>query len=424
MKRRHLGSKALLACLLAGTGVAAGANTAELNALSLESSPEAPAATGTPSRLFLELAAGSLQRRPGDSSTGTWRASVDWFVSHKLSADFRLVASNRLDAFDPEDINGKRVVNSLREAFLTWVPGEAGWAVDAGRINLRLGPAVGYNPTDFFRDQTLRTLPTIDPVTLREMRLGSAMVRLQRLHGGGSVSLALSPKLASAADNDSFSLDLGSTNQSNRFLLSTANKWTDRLNTQLHLFKREGESAKIGASASALASDSVVLFGEWVGSKEKSALGRLTGGNDLVSGHRAAVGLTYTTGSNLSLTVEGQLNTHAVSKNEWDQLALAGLPLRLAYVADAVRRQDLVPRRAILVYGSQRDLAGIKKLNLTGFVQTNLQDRSRLYWIELRQQWQTVELAAQYQRTSGKEGSEFTFAERHKWAQVLVTYRF
>ena len=38
-------------------------------------------------------------------------------------------------------------------------------------FNLRFGPGYGYNPTDFFRDGSLRVLTTADPFALHEIRL-------------------------------------------------------------------------------------------------------------------------------------------------------------------------------------------------------------------------------------------------------------
>ena len=46
-----------------------------------------------------------------------------------------------------------------------------------GRINVRNGAALGYNPTDFFRSGALRSVVSIDPNSLRENRLGTVMLR-------------------------------------------------------------------------------------------------------------------------------------------------------------------------------------------------------------------------------------------------------
>ena len=57
-------------------------------------------------------------------------------------------------------------MNSLREAYLSWQPASGASILEAGRINLRYGPGYGYYPTDFFRDGSLRTSTTADPLAL------------------------------------------------------------------------------------------------------------------------------------------------------------------------------------------------------------------------------------------------------------------
>ena len=107
--------------------------------------------------------------------------------------------SDRLDLIhsggdlEPHEDN----VNTLREAYLSWhaTPDLIG---DLGRINLRYGAAFGYNPTDYFKSEAIRTVVSIDPVSLRENRQGTVVVQGQKLWSDSSVSAAFSPKLSDA----------------------------------------------------------------------------------------------------------------------------------------------------------------------------------------------------------------------------------
>ena len=67
------------------------------------------------------------------------------------------------------------MLNELREAFISWQPADGTW-IDLGRINLKSGVAVGYNPTDFFRTRAVVEPLTADPTVLREDRLGTLML--------------------------------------------------------------------------------------------------------------------------------------------------------------------------------------------------------------------------------------------------------
>ena len=176
------------------------ATDADADALGLESAPEAaapPAATDT--RMYIEGAIGNSSQHYQPNSVGTARASFDFSTTAQMGPGLRAVLSDRVDHLYPAPAPGAdATVNTLREAYLSWQPESRDTVLEFGRINLRYGPGYGYNPTDFFRDGSLRVVTTADPFALRENRQGSVMLRAQRLWSGGSLSLALSPKLADA----------------------------------------------------------------------------------------------------------------------------------------------------------------------------------------------------------------------------------
>ena len=46
------------------------------------------------------------------------------------------------------------MINDWREGFLSWEAVDNTY-VDGGRINLKTGAALGYNPTDFFKTRSV-----------------------------------------------------------------------------------------------------------------------------------------------------------------------------------------------------------------------------------------------------------------------------
>lgn len=400
----------------------------DLDALSLESTPEAAATTAHSStQFFIEGAVGSAPQRFQAGSRDVNRISFDLTHSARLAPGLRAVVSNRLDYLDPEDPGTDAAVNSLREAYLSWQPEGANTVVELGRINLRYGPAYGYNPTDFFRDGALRTLTTVNPFALRENRLGTVMLRGQQLWSGGALSVAYSPKISEEPNaNDKInglSLDLGATNNRDRTLIALSTQLSQNVNSQLLLYKEPSRSATVGANLTALLSDGAVAHAEWSRGSESDLLSRALGTPGVaVKRNRFAGGVTYTTLGKLSFTAEYQYNGFAVGQSEWQTLSAAPLA-QLGYLRESLRLLELAPRQAYLLYVTQKSL-GLKNLDLTAFLRINADDHSRLAWAELRHHWPSFDLTLQAQQYMGKPSTEFGLSPQRRVVQVLGTYYF
>jgi len=102
---------------------------------------------------------------------------------------FNLRAEEGLAVPDHEDVR-----NDLREAYLAWSNGGTIFA-DLGRINLKSGVALGFNPTDFFKTRAVVEPLSADPSALREDRLGTLMAMGEEIWTGGSLTIAFAPKL-------------------------------------------------------------------------------------------------------------------------------------------------------------------------------------------------------------------------------------
>ena len=384
------------------------AGALDLDALGLEAQPAArSSATDRPWKLFAEAAVGSGRQRGGLGTRSLHRLTLDGRYQATWGNATRAVMSARLDSTGPADLFVDNPVLSVREAYLGWQFDEGQYQLDAGRINLRLGPAYGYNPTDFFRDNALRTITTVDPFTLRENRLGVVMLKGQRLWEGGSITVALAPKLESSRSTESISFDWGATNARSRGQVSLATRWSEAVSSQLIVYKEADSDARVGVNATALLSDSLVAHGEWSRSREAAVLARVAAAVPATEdANRAALGLTYTTTGRLSLTAEWQHNGFAVDRGQWQQ-ALAGNPsFAGAYFLQAQALQDNAAREAWLLYLVQRDFL-TENLELTMLLKDNRTDRSRLLWLDLRHRWTRVELALQLQHNQGAAASEF-----------------
>lgn len=391
-----------------------------------------PAVTDTPKkgteralRLFVEVAAGRLSQRYGLAAEDARRASLDLNWEYRPSPQWRTVISDRLDDVHPVESGSRSTLNSLREAFVGWQDEAGHLAFDLGRVNVRHGPGYGFNPTDYFRDGASRAVTTADPLALRENRLGTAMLRVQRLWDGGNVSLTLAPKLRDGPSSDSFSVDLGATNHADRALLAASLQPTGAVSLQGFVFHERHKGLQLGANATALLGDSTVAFAEWSGGKDHDLLSAsFDPVAKVVNRQRATVGMTYTTPSRLALTAEFEYNGFALDKKQWQQaVAARGVEQLGAYLYVVQQRQDIASRKAVLLYASQRD-AGIKNLELTGLVRYNAEDHSRFVWAEARYHWPRFDLALQWQANLGRAESEYGAVPGKRLVQLLGAFYF
>ena len=396
---------------------------AELDALSLESAPEIKPEASRSTKLFVEGAVGNASQRYLSESRSIGRASVDLSHVARVAPGVRAVVSDRLDYFDPAIAGSDATVNSLREAYVSWQPEGGRTVLELGRINLRYGPGYGYNPTDFFRDGSLRVLTTADPFALRENRMGTVMLRGQYLWDKGAVSLALSPKLADAPSADGWNLDLGSTNHRDRYLLAFSTQFSQRVSSQALIYQESGQSPTVGVNMTALLSDAATAHMEFTRGSEPDLLNRVLGlpAPD-VTRNRFVGGVTYTTLGKLSLTAEYQYNGFGLSPFEWNALGASPLT-QLAYLGGALRLQELAGREAYLIYVTQKSL-WLKDLDLSAYLRLNPNDDSRLAWLELRHHWPSFDLTLQLQQNIGNANSEFGILPDRRVMQVLGNYYF
>jgi hypothetical protein len=320
------------------------------------------------------------------------------------------VYSGRLNVRDEEGfgfLHRRNVTHDLREGYASFEPRTREY-VDIGRINMKSGVALGFNPTDFFKARAVVDPLTSDPRALREDRLGTLMIRGQRVEEGGSFSVAYAPSVNRpaplAADPDrSFSPLFARTNGTDRLLVKASARLGDGMTPEALLLLEKGR-VKIGASVTESIGQRTVVYLEWAGGRRRGiidealAFGRqagtipaaapdvITQGGQERFRSQAAVGASYTTGNKVTFNLEYHYNEAGFSSADWNRWFTIGegrdasspiarqLWLLRAYASD---RQEPLQRHALFLRMDWVDFL-VPKLELTGFALADARDGSTL----------------------------------------------
>ncbi len=389
----------------------------DLDALSLaDKAPESAAPAARPWRLFLEGAVGRGKLRGTGSDFSLYRGSIDFRYDDHIAPGLRLVFSDRLDGVDSDGIPPGDNVNTLREAYLSWARTED-QIFDLGRVNIRNGVAMGFNPTDWFKTNALRSIVDPDPAVLRENRQGTVVVQAQQLWSGASLTAAVSPRLGRSADTETFALNVGATNPSNRLLVAGSYKFSDKLSTQLLAFGGDDDPVQVGLNLSGLIGDAVVAFAEVSAGRGRPLVAQaldLPEGNS--SQQRASIGFTFTTSFNLGLTAEAEYNSAAPQGDQWHLLSASA---QQQVLATAQALQDLPTRSQWFLYADWKD-ALVQRFDVSAFLRQDMQTSSRAFWLEGRYAWERTELALQWLRYTGSPGTVFYAVPQQQTIQLVL----
>jgi opacity protein-like surface antigen len=390
-------------------------------ALSLADKTVTPAERGSDWRVFTEAALRASTQQNAGTQQHAQRLSFDVHYDKIFARNWRAVFADRLDVNRQGEPASESSVNTLKEAYLSWQPSPDRIA-DLGRINARYGVALGYNPTDFFRAGATRSIVSIDPASLRENRMGSAMLRGQTLWADGSLTALYSPRLTDRPNEASFNPDFGATNQRSRWLASLSHKLTDGISPQWLVYGEAGKLPQAGLNLTALVNDATVANFEWSAGRARSLVSQaLALADDTYYRSRLATGLTYTTSQKISITLEYEYNGAGLDLRGWNSLR-HGSPVAYArYRGFVANLQDLPTRQNLFIYASWQD-ALMKHLDFTAMVRRDVVDQSRLYWLEARYHWARADAALQWQLNSGQPGSNYGALRDRRILQALVRY--
>ena len=304
------------------------------------------------------------------------------------------------------DFPSGTVQNDINEAYFSWkVTGEN--YLDAGRINLKNGAAAGFNPTDYFKRDSVALRTSEDPLVLRDNRLGTVMLLAQSMQSFGSVTVAAAPRISAStgtflADGTSFGLGLEHTNPYPRYLAKFNGSFKE-INGELLYYNENGDSFG-GAAVSRGLGDQTVLYAEWSGGRQYNIAGGslLYAGRQLgvdtekyISGlpgdcakrfrNQAAAGISFTEKERKRSTyLEYHYNEAALNGKEWDHwysgAYAAAFPYNAPEALWSVRsyaQNMMAPSsRHQLFINTQWQDAMIPKLDLAGIAQINPADAS------------------------------------------------
>jgi hypothetical protein len=345
------------------------------------------------------------------------RLSLDFRDDVAVAAGWRAVLADRLDI---DWLDGAQQVNTLKQAYISWQP-RSDLLLDAGRINARQGVALGYNPTDFFKADALRSVDSLDPDTLRDERLGTIMLRGEKLWDIGAFSALYAPRLADAPSNAPFSADIGATNDQNRWLLSLSQR-IGAFTPQWLVFGEQGGSPQAGVNVTSVLGQATVAFVEASAGRMRSLWEEsLNLSRSESMRARASTGLTYSTSNKLSLSLEYEYDGAALSRDGWNAARL-GDPRNYGLYRDYVASQQELPtQHNVFAYASWQDFLA-KHLDLAAFVRIDVIDHSRLPWAEMRYHWAHVDAALRWQDFLGSATSDFGASPSRQTWQLLLDY--
>lgn len=418
----------LLVLALVGSGLlltlnASAEEQSMLDALTLADQTADNAEPQRSYQLFIEGMAGVVSQKKSSEPIHPSRISIDINIDHQFNPQWRAVLANRLDL--NWQAGQDEQINTLKEAYFSW-QAQPSVLFDVGRINQRNGMAYGYNPSDFFKADAVRSVVSIAPTSLRENRLGSAMLRGQYLWDSGAISALYSPKLAETDQqhrSSPFALDWANSNFADRWQISASQRWFAGFSPQLIVYREAEKSPQIGLNLSWLATDALTLYTEYSGGRSPSLLQSALGQQEPQRFYsRLASGASYTLPINLTLTLEYHYNQAALSQTDWQ--ALAHQPSQYwAYRQYAFRQQDNPTQHNLFLLASWNNVLW-RNLDLNLMLRRDLVDQSLQHWLEARYHFKTADIALQWQSQSGSAGTQYGALPQQHSLQLLFKYFF
>lgn len=311
------------------------------------------------------------------------RSVLDLRREWHLGSDWSATVSGRIEGSG--DGNGSTVRSAFREGYVAKRMGDSLF-VDVGRINLRSGVASGFNPTDWLREASALPQTTQNPVSLRENRLGTVMLRLQAIENWGAVQVAVVPHLADkeeGASPEGWAWER--TNDDKALHVRVAPQLHEALSLDLLAYARENRPPQWGLNLSSVLHSALIAHAELAtGLREGLAAPGVAPSTQMHQ--RIAAGVNWTTPQGAVLTVERHSATDALNPQDWEAWRLATDRPTLRSLAQLrTQRSDLqepLVRDAWFFRATVSGLSERANVDLGAFVRLNAYDHSALWQVD------------------------------------------
>ena len=217
--------------------------------------------------------------------------------------------------------------------------------------------------------------------------------------------------------------DWSASNPANRWMLVLSRQFTQSFSPQLLVFGADQHSPQVGINLTHLLNDATVIYLEWSGGRGRTLESQVAGeAGQSAFRSQLATGLTYTAPFRLSVTLEYEQNDAAPDGSQWNELRNGAVTEFARYLSYSGRQQELATRHALFTYVSWKDLF-VHNLDVAAFSRTALEDHSRVSWLEARYHWQQLDVAIQWQASSGASRTVFgASAESRRWQVLFACY--
>lgn len=325
------------------------------------------------------------RRRPvPDAPDTALRSVLDFRKEWRVGDQLRLTLSDRLEWLEV-NTGHSTVRNALREAYLSAGVGDSAF-VDVGRINVRSGVGLGFNPSDWLREGANLPQTTQNPASQRENRLGTVMLKVQAVHGWGAAHVALIPHLASRPDEESaYGLDFGRTNEDPALHVRVAPRVNERVSLDVLAYARKGRQPQWGLNTTAVLSDALIAHLEWSAGTREGLAGPSQRRSRSLH-HRVATGLSWTAPNGAVLAAEWHLASDALSRDDWNTWRLSTANATAARLGqlrgERSALQDPLVRDAWFFRMAMNGLLRDPDIDVSGFLRLNPHDHSRLWQLD------------------------------------------
>lgn len=401
----------------------------------------------------LELEVRALQNEGLDgSSTAALRGSAHWFGHRSLDGEADLIFNLRARASKVEDVEpsfDESLRVDVQELALSY-PATTDLMLEVGRLNIRNGVALGFNPTDWFKADSLVTTDSQDPGDRREERLGTVILGGIATVGGALYQFGFRPQITDGAnsiltDMDVIGLGLDRTNPSEAVFVKVSPDLGGNISVTGNLLLENGHPGG-GFEISGAIGDNLVLYGEAFIQERRSLASKALAGGLGSPGFRGAVGANGGYGwkgqatigatwslpaalvgqEDVSLSFEYHYNGAGLSGGQIDALAAAkGADLAAAGAIQgfAAREQEPLAREQLFARLAWNDVWEEADLTALGFYVPH--DNSGLVQLSASMPLNdNAEFSVRAFSTFGGSSSIYGANPTEMTAQIALTFTF